>query len=178
MVAFGDDGGFAEGPAEVGVAELGAAQALDLAGAGDGAFDQAAVGEEVFDGGEAVNVDDLIEDGQAEAFADAGQGLEEGVFATGDAFSLAVEFLLELKDLLIEVADHGQVVLERDLAQRMVFGFEEKLFPEVAGTPGLFGWGAVVGQLVGVDAVEQFGTAPDVEDALAQECARGRLAAG
>jgi hypothetical protein len=34
MVAFGDDGGFAEGPAEVGIAELGSAQALDLAGAG------------------------------------------------------------------------------------------------------------------------------------------------
>ena len=51
MVAFGDDGGFAESPAQVGIAELGSAQALDFAGAGDGAADQAAIREEVFDGG-------------------------------------------------------------------------------------------------------------------------------
>lgn len=97
VVAFGDDGGFAEGPAEVGVAELGAAQALDLAGAGHGAFDQAAVGEEVFDGGKAANVADFVEDGQAEGFADAGEGFQEGVLAAGDAFGLAVEFLFELE---------------------------------------------------------------------------------
>jgi len=51
VIAFGDDGGFAESPAEIGVAEFGAAQALDLAGAGHRAFDQAAVGKEVFGGG-------------------------------------------------------------------------------------------------------------------------------
>lgn len=47
VIAFGNDGCFAEGPAQVGIAEFGAAQPLDLAGAGDGAFDQAAVGDEV-----------------------------------------------------------------------------------------------------------------------------------
>jgi len=41
VVAFGDDGRFAESPAEVRIAQLGAAQALDFAGAGDRAFDQA-----------------------------------------------------------------------------------------------------------------------------------------
>jgi hypothetical protein len=51
VIALGDDGGFTEGPAEVGIAELGSAQALDLACAGNGAFDQATVGEEVLDGG-------------------------------------------------------------------------------------------------------------------------------
>ncbi len=86
VIAFGDDGGFAKGPAQIGVAELGAAQAFDLAGAGDGAFDQAAVGEEVFDGGEAVDVADFVEDGQAEVFADAGHGLEQGIVAGGDSF--------------------------------------------------------------------------------------------
>ena len=39
-IAFGNDGGFAEGPAEIGIAEFGPAQAFDFAGAGDGAFDQ------------------------------------------------------------------------------------------------------------------------------------------
>ena len=35
VVAFGDHGRFAEGPAQIGVAQFGAAQAFDLAGAGD-----------------------------------------------------------------------------------------------------------------------------------------------
>jgi hypothetical protein len=62
MVAFGDDGGFAEGPAQVGIAEFGAAQALDLAGTGDGAFDQTAVRKEVLDRREAFDVADLVEE--------------------------------------------------------------------------------------------------------------------
>jgi hypothetical protein len=37
-IAFGDHCGFAEGPAEIGIAELGPAQALDLAGGSDGAI--------------------------------------------------------------------------------------------------------------------------------------------
>jgi hypothetical protein len=99
MIAFGDHGRFAKGPAQVRVAELGAAQTFDLAGAGDGAFDQAAVREEVFDGRKTADVTDLVENGQAEIFADAGDGLQQGVFATGDLFGLALEFLFELKDL-------------------------------------------------------------------------------
>ena len=66
-----------------------------------------------------------------------------------------------------------EVVLEGDLAQGMVLGLEELLFPIIAAAAGLFGRGAVMGQLVGVDAVEQFGEAPDEEDALAQEGAQG-----
>ena len=50
-----------EAPAQIGIAQLGAAQALDLAGAGNGAFDQPAIGEEIFDGGEAGDVTDLVE---------------------------------------------------------------------------------------------------------------------
>jgi hypothetical protein len=65
VIAFGNDGGFAESPAQVGITQLGAAQALDLAGAGDRAFDQAAVREEIFDGGETFDVAELVEDGQA-----------------------------------------------------------------------------------------------------------------
>src|SRR5437867_8093070 len=43
----GDDGRFPESPAQIGVAQLGPAQAFDLAGAGHRAFDQAAVGQEI-----------------------------------------------------------------------------------------------------------------------------------
>ena len=79
MIAFGDDGGFAKGPAQVGIAQLGAAQALDLAGAGDGAFDQAAVGQEIFDRGETFDLADLVQDGQPEILANAGHALEQSV---------------------------------------------------------------------------------------------------
>src|SRR6266576_1761074 len=152
VIAFGDDRGFTKGPAQVGIAQLGSAQALDLAGAGDGAFDQPTIAQEIFDGGEAAEVADLIENGQAQALADAGHGLKQSIVATGDLLGLPLEFLFELEDLPIKVLDHGQVVFESDLAQGMVFGIEQRLFPEVARAAGLFGGNAVVRQLVGVDA--------------------------
>ena len=82
-IAFGNHGRFAKGPAQIGIAELGPAQAFDLARAGDGAFDQPAVGEEIFDGGEAGDVADLVEKGQAEIIADARCGLQQGEIAAG-----------------------------------------------------------------------------------------------
>jgi hypothetical protein len=42
------------------------------------------------------------------------------------------------------------------------------LFPVVTDPAGLFSWGAVMGQLVGMNAGQQFGAAPDVKDALAR----------
>ncbi len=51
VIAFGDDRGFAKGPAQIGVAQLGPAQTLDLAGAGHGAFDQPTIAQEIFDRG-------------------------------------------------------------------------------------------------------------------------------
>ena len=56
MVALGDHGGLAEGPAQIGVAHLAAGQSLDLAGAGHRALDQATVAEEVLHGREASMV--------------------------------------------------------------------------------------------------------------------------
>src|SRR6516225_7449646 len=170
MVALGDDCGFAEGPAQVGIAQLGAAQTFDLAGAGDGAFDQAAIGDEVFDGGEAVDVADLIENGQAEAFTNAGHRLEQCVIAgQGQVFGQMLEFDFDDRDLAVKGADHGQVVSESELALGVIFGRQESFFPSVAGAAGLLGGSAVMSQLVGVNAGQQFGAAPDVVDALAQE---------
>ena len=57
----------------------------------------------------------------------------------------------------------------------MFFGFEEGFFPGVADTSGLLGWDSIMGQLMGVDAGQQFGPAPDLEDTLAQERAQGAL---
>ncbi len=69
--------------------------------------------------------------------------------------------------------DHGQVVLEGDLAQGMVFGGQERFFPGIADAAGLPGRGAIVSQLMGVDARQQFGAAPNKEHALAQQSAQG-----
>src|SRR5258705_7841227 len=66
MITLGDDGDLAEGPAQVRIAEFGATQSLDLSGTGHGALNQAAVGEEIFDSGEALNASDLVENGQAQ----------------------------------------------------------------------------------------------------------------
>jgi hypothetical protein len=62
VLAFGTDGGSAESPAPVGVAQLSAAEAFGFGRASHGAFDQAAIGQKVFDGGKSVDVADLVED--------------------------------------------------------------------------------------------------------------------
>ena len=79
---------------------------------------------------------------------------------------------------MIEVSDHGQVVFEGELAQGMVLGGQQLFLPGIANAAGLFGRDAVVGQLMRMNAGQQFGAAPDVEDALAQECAQGPLLCG
>ena len=48
VVAFGNDGGSAESPAPLVVAQLGAAEAFGFGGASHGAFDQAAIGQKFF----------------------------------------------------------------------------------------------------------------------------------
>src|SRR5437016_12231669 len=58
------------------VAQLGAAQAFDLAGAGHRPFDQAAVEQEILHRGEARDLADLVEDGQAEVLTDGRHGLQ------------------------------------------------------------------------------------------------------
>ena len=67
----GNPGRFAKGPAQVRVAEFSAAQPFDFTGAGHRSFDQAAVTQEVFDGGEALDLADLVQDGQTETLANA-----------------------------------------------------------------------------------------------------------
>jgi hypothetical protein len=54
--------------------------------------------------------------------------------------------------LVIEMADHGHLILKGDLANGVVLGGQQLFFPEVARTAGLLGWSSVVGQLVGIDA--------------------------
>src|SRR5215472_9044982 len=84
-------------------------------------------------------------------------------------FGQMLEFDFDYRDLAVKGADHGQVVSESELALGVIFGRQESLFPGVAGAAGLLGGSTVVSQLMGVDAGQQFGAAPDVVDALTQE---------
>src|SRR5581483_2058681 len=104
VITLGDDGDLAEGPAQVRIAELRPAQALDFAGTGHGAFDQAAVREKILHGGKALNVSDLIENGKAQIFTDSGNGLEQSIFLASNLFGLPLEFFLKLEDLVVEMA--------------------------------------------------------------------------
>src|SRR2546422_2420149 len=62
---------------------------------------------------------------------------------------------------MIKMFDHGQVVLERELAQRIIFGRQQLFLPGIADAASLFGRSAIVGQLMGVDAGQQLGAAPE-----------------
>ena len=73
LIAFEEKGGrFAEGPLEMGIADFFAVGLL-------GTCNESAVGYEVLDGWEAMDVFDLIEDDQPQDFADAGDGFEQGI---------------------------------------------------------------------------------------------------
>ena len=173
-VASTQDGGFADGPPEIGVAEFGAAQALDLTGAGDGALDQATVAGEVLDGGETVDGVDLVEDGEGQGLADAGDGLEEGVIAGGEAAGGGNQLRFEPGDHLVVVADGGQIGLEVEAVMGFGVGLDETFLPGIPVTATAAGDRLVaLGQLEVVEALEQFGAAPDVGEALAQEGADG-----
>ena len=177
-IAFGHHCRFAKGPTEIGVAEFGPAEAFDFAGAGDGAFDQAAIGEEIFDGGEAGDVADLVEEGQAEELADARCGLEKGEIAAGGFLGEFEELFFERGQLGVVMADEGQVVFEGELAHGVIFLGEELFGPVLASFRALAEDWPVVRQLMRLDAGQQFGAVPDVEEALAQERAQGPFLGG
>jgi len=168
-IAFGHHGGFAEGPAQIGVAEFGSPQAFDFAGAGDGAFDEAAIGEEIFDGGKAGDVADLVEDGQPEIIADAGRGLQQREVAAAGLFGESEEFLFEGGQLGVVMGDQGQVILQGELAHRVRLGCEHLFTPCLPVVRGLAAGGPVVSELMGLEAGQEFAAVPDVKNPLAEQ---------
>ena len=178
MMTFGQDGCFAQGPAQVGIAQFGSAQPLDLAGAGHGSLDQTAVAAEALNGGKAVDVLDFVENGQGQRLSDTRDGLEQGVIAGGDAASGGEQLGFQFEDHFIVVADHGQVGLERGLVVGIGEGLGQALAPRLtiaaAAGHGFF----TLGQLETLQALEQFGSAPHVGDALTEQSADGSFLGG
>ena len=112
-VAEDGDGGLTEGPFEMGVADLGASGGPGpLAGRGLFALDEAGIGGEVLDGGEAADVVDLIEKGEGEDLADAGNAVEaeQGLEIVGAG--LAKDGVLEVSDQAVIGVAEGQVGLD------------------------------------------------------------------
>ena len=85
---------------------------------------------------------------------------------------------LHLDKLVVEVADHRHIIFDGQLTDRIRLGGQQGLFPRVASAAGSFGRDPVVGQLMGMDAGQQFRTTPDVEDALTQQRAQRSLLRG
>lgn len=99
------DGGFAEGPLDMGVADLSPGDAERFSIGFLGAFDEAAVGREILGRGKAGDVADLIEEGEAQDLADAVDGHEE-------AEGVGVVDPGQVKDGVFELGDEGVVVVE------------------------------------------------------------------
>ena len=165
VIAFGNDSSLAKSPAQVRVAQFPSAQPLDLARAGNRSLNQAAVREEIFDCRKTLNLTDLAEDGRPRFSPIPGRSGAEsnpGKCFSGQSF----KFFLKLGDLVIIVADHSQVVLEADPAHGMLLSRQESLFPGIAVGSGLLRRNTVMGELMGIDPGEQFGTVPDKEECV------------
>jgi len=76
------------------------------------------------------------------------------------------------------MADEGEIVLQGELTDRVGFRGEELLAPGLAVVKGLAGGGAVIGELMGLEAGEEFAAVPDVQEALAQQGAQRPLRGG
>ena len=98
-------GSLTESPLEVDVADLGVLGALVLAGRLACGFDQAAVGDEVTDGGETADIVDFIDHHQGEDLADAGNGAQQA-----EHHGVMVACLLE--HLALELEENGVVDIE------------------------------------------------------------------
>jgi len=100
---------FAEGPAEMSVADLGPAGSRALAGGCVRAFHEACVRGEVLDSREAVDVVDLVENRQGEDLSDAGDGTEPVEVVGVVNLDVLGEEAFEIADDLIEPVGEGEV---------------------------------------------------------------------
>ena len=166
------DGGLGEGPLQVDVADLLAPRPELLAGGLLRALDQAGVGGEVLDGGEALDVVDLVEDCQGEDLADAREGAEPveggGVVLT----RVAGDVQLEVSDDPIVGVDEGEVGLDALADGGVGEGGGDAgavgSIDEVAG--GLGEVALVVGVL---DVSEQLSALADEVESAAEQIASG-----
>ena len=182
VVAFGDDGGLAEGPAQIGVAHLAAAEALDLSGAGDGAFDQPAVAEEVLVGRETLHGIHFVEDRQTQHPSDARRGQYQPVVAFVVRLGQMFELLVQHLDLGVVGLHDFHVARGAEPVQRVLVLLQDALFPDLPVVSALGGGDEPLSHLVHRQVRQQLRALPDVAHALAQQspdrAAGGRIDIG
>ena len=103
-----EDCGFREGPYEMSISDLFPARAGFFPAGLFGVFDQAAIRDEVLDGGEAMDVFDFIEADQAQDSSDARDGLQQGVCPGVVVFGGLDDIAFELCDQRVIGRDHLQ----------------------------------------------------------------------
>ena len=119
-----------------------------------------------------------MEDGQAEIVANPWCGLQQREVTVGRLFGEFEQLLFEAGQLRVVMADEGQIVLQGELAEGIGFLGQELFGPRLAVVNMLAGDGTVVGELMGLDAGEQFAAVPDVKDPLPQQGPQGPLLGG
>jgi len=163
------DGGLAEGPLEMGVADLGATGARALAGARVLALDETGVGGELLNAGKAPDGVDLVEDREAEDLADAGDRLKEPERVGVVASSLADEGSLETFDERLVMLAEEEIGFDGGLDRDVVEGLREPVAPGGGFETLALGLGDVVLVEGVLDVGEELGPlAPEEETAPEQ----------
>src|SRR6266542_5661929 len=159
------------------VADLLAAEALDLAGALVGATDQSAVGQEIAGLGKSTYAINLVEQDQTEERPDAGNGAQETERDRIVHLGTLQQVAFELGDLCIVSVDQVQIGADHQARARIGEALGN-LSAAVGGVAQLLGKGRQVELAVGVDDVgDELRALPDEEAAAAQQVARLPLGA-
>ncbi len=129
--------GLREGPLEMDVADLTAAEAVNLAGRTPGTFDQARIGRKLLDPGEAVDVLDLIEDRGRQDLADAVDAPEKIVAVDIVHLHRPVDISFQILDDQVEVVEELKIRLHTlaDRREREVIGDSFPIFLPVQPSP-------------------------------------------
>ena len=162
----------AEGPTQMGVADLFVARALLFAGRLVAAPHQSRVRQKLAHFGKAANVVDLVKEDQGQDFADAGDrpqpGQRVGIVHLGVAF----EVQFELVNAFVELVDQFQVGFDGDPDRGVFESLGHVEFLAIAGKDELFAEGGMVVLAIGVlDVGDEVGTLADEEEPAAEQIA-------
>jgi hypothetical protein len=157
LVAFEKEySGFGEGPFEMGVTDLFTTGAIFFAVGFFDALDEAAVGDEILDRGEAFDGFDLVEDDQSQDSADSWDGLKQGIGSQvvffgkryDIMFQLIQEAIIGLDDLQVNghaLLDRGVIKAFDDPFPVLRFGNTSQEFWQVILASGVLDMGKELG---------------------------------
>ncbi len=171
MVAFANDRGFTKGPTQIRVAHLAAAESLDFAGAGDRAFDQAAVAGEVLHRGKTSDGIHFVEDGHGQHLSDPMDAEQELEVAALVLLGVFGDRPVEFVDLQIIDFDEFHVTADSHLMVRVFILGENALLPDVPVVSAFQGGDQSLGGLIHGKMGQQLGSFPYETHALTQKSA-------